>query len=133
MPFFGKVSRRDPEFGNAIRQGLEWKVLSSKVRSDHPKLLALIQRARNAPQAVARADHEGQVMLRVHSIAAAQQRKHSEVDWDAIRRSVAHSKPPCAGDLQQISIFIALCGGGFGGAFLKDLASLHRQFVDSRR
>lgn len=128
-----KVRRRDPDFARAVHAGLEWKVLSSKCRVQYPKLLALIQRARNAPQAVARAEHEVQVMLRMHSMAAAQQRKSAVVDWAAIRRSVAHSKPPCANYLQEISIFLAICGGGIEGAFLKDLSSFHRQFVDSKK
>ena len=128
-----KVSRRDLEFARAAREGLCWSVLSHKVRSAHPKLLSLIQRARNAPQAVARAEHEVQVMLRMHRMAAAQQRKTSQIDWEAIRRIVAQSIPPCGNYLPEISVFIAMCGGGVDGGFLKDLASYHRQFVDSRR
>ena len=126
-----KVSRRDAEFGRAAREGLEWKILSHKVRSRFPKLLSLVQRARNAPNAATRAEHEVQVMLRMHQIASQEQQASANVDWDAIRRGIALSKPPCVDDLRQLSIFVAVCGGGTNGVFLKDLAAFHRQFVDS--
>ena len=71
-------------------------------------------------------------MMRMHSMATAQQRKSGKIDWDGIRLSIAQFKPPCANYLQEISVFIAVCGGGVDGAFLKDLSSFHRQFVDSK-
>ena len=121
-----KIARRDPDFARAIRDGLEWKVLSSKVSTEFPDLLGLVQRARNAPNAAARAEHEVQVMLRMHGMAAAQQASSGRIDWDATRRIVAHGKPPCANYLNEISVFIAVCGGGVDGAFLRDLADFHR-------
>ena len=128
-----KVERRDAEFGKAARQGLEWLVLSSKVARAHPTLLTAIQRARNAPQAIARAEHEVQVMLRMHRMAEVEQRRTGNVDWAAIRRSVAPSAPTCQNYLKEISVFIAMCGGGTDGAFLRDLHMFHRQFVNSKQ
>ena len=127
------VGRRDAELARAAKDGLEWKVLSSKVRHLCPSLLSLMQRARNAPQAVAKAEHEMQVMLRMHCMASAQQRLNSCVDSESIRRNVAMGMPACAVDLPELSVFIAVCGGGTDGDFLQDLAHFHRRFVDSRK
>ena len=128
-----KIGRRDEPMAKAARQGLGWKVLSYEVRQRYPKLLSLLQRARSAPQAVARCEHEVQCMLRMYQLAAQQQRDSLHPDWNAIRRSVASSNPPCASYLQEISIFVAVCGGGVEGAFIKDLCAFHRQFVDSKK
>ena len=128
-----KVGRTDPEFARAAREGLEWKVLSSKVPVHFPRLLSLLQRARNAPQQIARAEHEVQVMLRMHALAALEQERTGQIRWDVIRRQVAIGRPPCVNYLRELTVFIAVCGGGVDGAFLKDLAAFHGQFVDSSK
>ena len=128
-----KVGRHDPEFARAAREGLEWKVLSSKVPIRFPRLLSLLQRARNAPQQIARAEHEVQVMLRMHALAALEQERTGQINWETIRRQVAIGRPPCANYLRELTVFIAICGGGVDGAFLKDLAAFHGQFVDSSK
>ena len=51
---------------------------------------ALIHRARNAPQAAARPEHEVQVMLRMHALAVQAQRRDQNPDWNS-SSSGAHS------------------------------------------
>ena len=88
-----------------------------------PLLLNLLQRARNVPQQLARAEHEVQVMLRMHPLAALEQEQTGQIPWDAVCRKVAIGRPPCVNYLQELSIFISVCGGGVDGQFLKDLAA----------
>ena len=126
-----KLARRDAQYARAVREGIEWKVLSHRAHSIHG-LLTLIQRARNAPQAAGRPENEVQVMLRMHSLAVQAQRRELEPDWSAIRRSVAHSNPPCINDLPDLAVFVAVLGGGMDGTFLHDLMCFHRQFVKTR-
>ena len=86
-------------------------MLSSKVSEPFPPLLNLLQRARSVPQQLARAEHEVQVMLRMHSLAALEQERTGQIEWDAIRRKVAIGRPPCANYLQELSVFhLRLCG-----------------------
>ena len=91
-------------------------------------------RARNAGNSAARAEHEVQVPLRLHVMAVAAQAKGESPEWQAIRRCVGRGKPRCMGYLEELSLFVALYSGGVdGGVFLKDLASFHGQFVDSKK
>ena len=128
-----KVERTDPTFANAARQGLTWKVLSHKIQVEYPEVLPIIMRARNAGNSAARAEHEVQVLVRLHAMAVQAQSTGKAPDWPAIRRCVARGKPRCKDYLEELSLFVALYSGGVDGAFLKDLASFHAQFVDSAK
>ena len=104
MSYDGKLSldavaRTDPEFARAAREGLTWTVLSHRVRLRFPVLLSFIQRAMNTPNAAAALEHEIQVMLRMHALAADAQRRSLDPDWESIRRSAALTMPPCVDDL----------------------------------
>ena len=128
-----KVARADANFANAARHGLTWKVLSYKVEVDYPEVLPIIMRARNAPNSAARAEHEVQVLLRLHAMAVQAQKSGQSPDWPSIRRCIGRGRPRCIDYLEELSLFVALYSGGVDGVFLKDLASFHGQFVDSKK
>ena len=128
-----KVARVDANFADAARNGLTWKVLSYKVQTEYPEVLPIIMRARNAPNSVARAEHEVQVLLRLHAMAAQAQKSGSPPDWTAMRRRIARGKPRCMDYLEELSLFVALYSGGVEGVLLKVLSSFHSQFVDSNK
>ena len=128
-----KVARADINFANAARHGLTWKVLSYKVQVEYPGVLPILMRARNAPNSAARAEHEVQVLLRLHGMAVQAQKSGQSPDWSTIRRCIARGRPRCIDYLEELSLFVALYSGGVDGVFLKDLASFHAQFVDSKK
>ena len=128
-----KVARADANFANAARHGLTWKVLSYKVQDEYPEVLPIIMRAKNAPNSAARVEHEVQVLLRLHAMAVQAQKRGQSPDWATIRRCIARSRPRCIDYLEELSLFVALHSGGVDAVFLKDLASFHGQFVDSKK
>ena len=128
-----KVARTDPNFANAARQGLTWKVLYYKVQAEYPEVLGIISQAKNAGNAAARFESEVQVLVRLHAMAKTAQTRGQSPDWPKIRRCVPRGKPRCIDYLEELSLFVALCSGGMGAEFLKDLASFHGQFVDSKK
>ena len=128
-----KVARADANFADAARQGLTWKVLSYKVQLEYPQVLPIIMRARNAGNAAARGEHEVQVLMQLHELAAAAQKSGQSPDWPTIRRCVGRGKPRCAEYLEELSLFVALYSGGVEGVFLNGLVIFHRQFVDSKK
>ena len=128
-----KVARADANFANAARHGLTWKVLSYKVEVEYPEVLPIIMRARNAPNSAARAEHEVQVLLRLHAMAVQAQKSGQSPDWFTIRRCIARGRPRCIDYLEELSLFVALYSGGVDAVFLKDLATFHAQFVDSKK
>ena len=128
-----KLRERDGEFAKAVEFGLTWLVLSHKVRHRFPKLLGLVQGARNAPAQIARREHEVQVMMRMQGLASGQQRSSGSVDWEAIRAAVLRSRPPCGNYIVELQAFVATCGGGASGQFLQDLFHFHQACVNSER
>ena len=74
-----------------------------------------------------------QVLLRLHAMAVQAQKSGQSPDWATIRRCIARSRPRCIDYLEELSLFVALHSGGVNAVFLKDLASFHGQFVDSKK
>jgi hypothetical protein len=113
-----KLNRRDLDFGRAVTTGLQWRVLASRVRDDYPKVLNIIQAAKNVSGHLQRKIHEVQGMQQMHNLASAAQAAKQPVDWGNIKRAVLRSKPPFAESLDSIIQFIAVRSGGLDGHFL---------------
>ena len=126
------LERHDPEFALAVKQGLPWLVLSWRVSERFPGLVTLVQSARNAPGAIARGEHEVQLLVKIQHMASAEQNRTGNApDWDKISRAVLRSRPPCASEVPGLQIFVALCGGGVKHPFLTDLVSFHQHQITS--
>ena len=137
MSFNGRLdvdhlAKKDKAFAMAVKDGLVWSVLSYKVRGMFPGFVDMMQSARNVGSHIARAEHEVQVLLRIQTLASSQTRSHGEPNWQQITLAVLKTKPPCAADVKHLQVFVARCGGGLTGQFLKDLAEFHRQCVAER-
>jgi hypothetical protein len=124
-----KLTRRDQDFGRAVTTGLQWRVLKSVVRDDYPKVLDIIQSAKNVSGHIQRKIHEVQGMQQMHNLASAAQAAKQPVDWGSIKRAVLRSKPPFEASLDSIIQFLAVRSGGLDGHFLKFFLAMHRQFV----
>lgn len=125
-----KISKRDAEFGKAVREGLRWHVLSHEVRTRFAAALPVLQAARNVAGHVHRGENEVQAMCRLHAMAAAQQARGEAANWVPIRRAVLRTRPPFAERLDELVAFVAGKSGGANGDFLAYMASCHRLFVD---
>lgn len=96
-----KIKARDPQFADAAVSGLQWTVLSHRVATRFPKLLGMIQAAKNASGQVARRENEVQVLLRLQAAAVSAMTASASphVDWKSIQAKVVESRPPCADDV----------------------------------
>ena len=71
--------------------------------------------------------------MRLHAMVVHSQNSGQYPDWPSIRRRIGRGRPRCMDYLEELSLFVALYSGGVDGVFLKDLASFHGQFVDSKK
>ena len=128
-----KLKHRDAAFADAVENGLHWLVLSHRLRATFPELLSLIQSARNAAGQVARRENEVQVLLRLHHLALseAQTSVNGQIPWERVRARALASRPPCADEIEDLSLFVAACGGGASATYLKDLDAFHKAHVNS--
>ena len=125
-----KVAARDALMGDAAREGLKWTVLKWSVRDRYPRVLGIIQEARNVGGQVARKINEAQGMLTIHSLAKAATGNHEEPDWPKIRRAVLRNKPPWADHIDDIIAFVCAKAGGRERHLLDAYVAFHRRFVD---
>ena len=136
------VSARDPAFGKAVREGLKWKVLGWQVRFMYPRVLDMIQRARNANSNVTRRENEMSGLLQLHQLSVSSSMASSPdasgpsascsspVDWNAIKKHVLKTTPPFAPKVDNMVAFVIARSGGQEGLFLKHLPIFFRNFVN---
>ena len=101
------IEKKDPLMAQAVREGLEWTVLSWQCRYLYPGLFATLQEARNAGSHVARAAHELSGLLHVHELWARQINSKETLDYAALTRAMVRSKPPYQQDLEHFFYFVA--------------------------
>ena len=123
------VRARSPEMAKAVAQGLHWKVLSWKVRVRYPKVLSIIQAARNTPAMMQRVIHEVQGLMNIHQEAASCQGAGKAPNWEVIKRKVLRTLPPWAEDIDAMILFVIGKSGGENGRYLQSLVVFHRLFV----
>ena len=124
------LAERDPQYADAVREGLRWRTLSWKVRALYPKALHIMQGALNVGGHVQRKENEIQGLLQLHALASAAMARGLEPDWAAIKRSVLRTRPPFADSVDDMAAFLATRSGGVHGQYLKYLQAFHRQFVN---
>ena len=127
-----KIARMKPAFGLALEQGLKWTVIRWPVRKHMPRILDIIQKARNTGGNIQRKIDFIEIMEEMHNMAVTtQQSTGNEPDWQSIRRTVLRTKPPCSHLLSDMAVLLSMKSGGAGGAFFKEFAAFHRMFIKS--
>lgn len=126
-----KLRSRDANFAAAVEQGLSWTVLSHHVATHCPEFLEMLQTAKNASGHISRKEHEVQVMMKLFAAGTSHMQPDGHVDWASVKKIVLKSKPPCADDIGNLTVFVAACSGGGSGCFLQDLNRFHRGHVNS--
>ena len=130
------LGKRDPDYAEAVRCGLRWRVLSWKVRPMYPRVPGLISLARNVGSTIQRSETEMQVMHRLWSMS----RQYGSggggggggggaVPWASIKKAILRSRPPCASKLDEMVAFVIAKSGGVEGRWIKYLQSFHRNGV----
>ena len=125
--------RQDTKLADAVENGLNWLVLSAKVRQLYPELLDLVQHAKkNATGAVQRKENEIQLLVKIQKMAALHSHSNAGVvDWQAISNAI--SKRSQVDDLESYIRFVRILGGGEAGTFVSELDSFHKVFVPTGR
>ena len=129
-----KIAEADAAFGKAISDGLHWLVISSKIVHGCPGLVQLLQAAGNAPAQIQKYENEVQVLLRIHNAAKVNKTADGHIDWEAVKRTVNRSKPPCHADVPFLMHFVSRKAGSLDEAFLlQDLENFHKMHVPTDR
>ena len=105
------LKRVDPNFHQAVEEGYEWKVLAKAVTLQIPELLGLVQRMGNAN--LNRAEHELQLLRRLHSIHVNQQSMGLPVDYQRVRKLAGQGvSGPIVKSMPHLYSFMLKAGGG---------------------
>ena len=85
------LGKRDSAFHRAVTDGVPWKLLSEDVASQIPQLLSLVQRMGNAT--LQRAEHELQLMRRLHQLWMAHSHGDIQPDFGVIKQGHHRQDP----------------------------------------
>ena len=100
-----KVENKDPTYAAYARSGLRWNVISHHVMQQWPDLAQLIQAALNTGSAVAKEEHEMQILLRIAAKLSA-----GPCQWDHVKQDLQRSKPRCMQAMPYMFTFCVLYG-----------------------
>lgn len=85
-----RLGMKDPEFQKAVRSGLEWSVLSSRIISRFPELCSIIQGAGNASGQIARLEYDVQLLKKIFNSVKGK----DVVNWEHVKQGILRTKPP---------------------------------------
>ena len=123
-----RLAQRDPEYAEAVRNGLRWKISAWEVKCLYPRVCGLISLARNVGSTISRSENEMQVLLRLHHLSAAHVREDG-VPWAEIKKSILRSRPPCAAKIDEMVAFVITKSDGASGQYMQYLKQFHRNGV----
>ena len=121
------------KFVFAITNGIRNKVIRHPVRSQRPHFLSVLMDARNTAGHVQRAVTEFQILLDMHRSYKHQTRSGCDANWEAIKRAVLRTRPPCADIIDDLVFFLIKKSDGADAAYLKDGDMFASRFGGARR
>ncbi|CAE6957734.1 unnamed protein product [Symbiodinium sp. CCMP2592] len=109
-----KVATFDQAWATAIKNGVEWTIISYSVTEAFEQFVPLAQSAGNTAAQVAAVEHELQLASKVNRSIDAMLKKQgkSTVQYSDIAPEILRSRPPSASALPGIFAFVVKCGGG---------------------
>jgi hypothetical protein len=107
-----KIRERDPDFGVAVDEGIEYHVIDRIVAETWPNFVKLVQEAGNATGGVAKGDTWMHNLLRVYNFAKDGSENNQHIDWDKVREQCLRSKPTHAHDIADMMRFVQQWSGG---------------------
>jgi hypothetical protein len=130
-----KIREHDPDFGDAVENGVVWQVLPAWLLDQFPGMSEMIQAAGNASGQVAKAEHELQVLRKINNAFTLLSGPDgsARVDFSDVKLRVMRSKPPCAASLPGMYSFSLRHGGGKEAALTKDTELFVRAKAGSAR
>ena len=124
----------DPNFKDALDNGLHWLVISSIAAQLYPNLCDLVQHARNKTGSVQRNETETQILYRIQNMASESSKANNgNVDWNHIKQIIMKRKGLSEDDFVPLLKFVQIYGGGDMGIFINDYKAFHESFVPSGR
>ena len=63
----GEITKKDPQFGKAVEQGIDWLELHWSVRKWWPQFIVTITAEENRPAQLQRSERDLQVLLHMHT------------------------------------------------------------------
>jgi hypothetical protein len=102
-----KIEAKNPRFGTAIREGIEWVVIKKQVTKLMPELARIIQDARNRVGKVQHNEDQWQVLKKMMRESKTQQ-QGTTILWDVVEARVKASKPTCMDDIAAYKAFLHL-------------------------
>ena len=102
-----QVEKKDPAYASFAKKGLRWNVISQHVMQQWPELAQLIQAALNTGSAVAKEEHEMQILLRIAAKLNA-----GPCQWDHVKQELQRSKPRCMAAMPMMFSFCRIYGAG---------------------
>jgi len=120
-------------FVDAVEHGLLWKVVRHPVRKARPKVLKLLQEARNLSGHTSRPVSETEILTNMHDGYVDAQAGGQAVDWTRLKRAAIRCRPPCQDIIDDLAFVLIKKSGGIDGSFLKEWHLFHSTFAGSRR
>ena len=102
-----KIEAKNPRFGTAIREGIEWVVIKKQVTKLMPELARIIQDARNRVGKVQHNEDQWQVLKKMMRESKTHH-KGNTILWDVVEARVKASKPICMDDIAAYKAFLHL-------------------------
>lgn len=105
-----RLSAKDPGFAKAVREGLDWTVVSARVIDRFPELCGLIQGAGNASGQIARQEYDVQMIRKIHNMVKGK----DVVSWEDIKQYILRTKPPNGSAAPRMFAFVVRFQGPLG-------------------
>ena len=132
-----KLREKDPEYADAVEQGLEWNIIRWQVEDAFPFIMDLVQEAGNASQALAQCESRAEIMLKLHASAVrlfADPKNLKDVDrtWLRVQAEALRGKPNFADEVLDLLKFVrSLSGGLESPTYLLALRDFQRSLKQS--
>jgi len=116
-----KISNNRPRVAHVLEKGLRWTVIKSPAEILYPTLPDVVQRAKNAPQAVAQDEDEFQILHRAVVVKKV-------MPWDAVDKDLRQSKPKCVDDIPAIINYAQKWAGENINTFISPLCQFIKTY-----
>jgi len=128
-----KLRSVSEKFGEAVDKGLLWEVLSSRIESEEPQALNVVQATLNAKNGLFMLAHEMQALATLSSASSVLAVAGCAVTRPMAREKLMETMPEFANDEGILDAFrFVIDMGGNAAPFLPDLRALHDKFVDPK-
>ena len=121
-----QLSINRPLFAEALRKGLNYRMLHWQVPYIFPEFVEFAQSALNTK--VRTGQSEIEILLVLHQLASPATARGEKVNWPRIEAQACKSMPACKAWIGSLRAYVAANSGGTEGQLLKELAQFAKTF-----